>query len=166
MPYIGEIREASEIGYKNKKWWQKYIYHACIDCGRERWVQIHGGRPRSLRCKPCSKTGANHPLYGITGKAAAHWKGGYTRADGYFVILIPSHPRSFADGYVKRAILVLEEKLGRPIIEGYDCHHRNKIKSDDRPENLEEILHSSHSTLHLRERNFNFNEPIIAVRTR
>lgn len=159
MPEIGEIRGASEIGFQSKKWWQKYIYHACTDCGRERWVQIHGGEPRNLRCRSCSKAGANHPQYGKFGEDAAHWKGGYINCNGYFVTLMPEHPRSMSDGYIKRAILVLEEKLGRPIREGYDSHHKNGIKDDDRPENLEEITHGGHTALHNM-------EPIIAVRAR
>lgn len=154
MPIIGEIKEASEIGYRSKKAWQKYIYHACIDCGKERWVQLHGGKPRSLRCRSCSKHGELHPLYGLKGELAAHWKGGQFFRNGYLWLLSPTmeHPRADKDGYIKRAIVVLEEKLGRPIKDGYDSHHKNGIKDDDRPENLEEREHGDHAALHLRER--------------
>lgn len=140
-----------------------YIEHACVDCGKVRLVQTHFGKARNLRCKSCSKVGTNHPQYGKVGEDAAHWKGGQTIDNkGYVWIYMPKHPKALKC-YVKRALLVLEDMLGRFLQEGFDSHHKNEIKDDDRPENLEEIMHGSHSTLHLRERNFNQNEPGLRV---
>lgn len=51
MPEIGEIRKACEIGYKGT---DSYIWHACENCGKERWVQIHNGKPSRLRCRSCA----------------------------------------------------------------------------------------------------------------
>lgn len=47
--------------------------------------------------------------------------------------------------YVKRARLILEEQLGRYLLPGMDVHHRNEIKDDDRPENLEELSRGEHN---------------------
>lgn len=33
--------------------------------------------------------------------------------------------------------LVLEQKLGRPLVQGESAHHKNGIRHDNRPENLE-----------------------------
>jgi hypothetical protein len=44
--------------------------------------------------------------------------------------------------------LVLEEELGRPIKDGYDCHHKDFNKQNDTKENLIEISHSEHQILH------------------
>jgi len=54
MPEIGEIKRANEIGrpYKNRH--LKFIWCACIDCGKERWVDIIGGKPNSKRCRDCA----------------------------------------------------------------------------------------------------------------
>jgi len=50
-------------------------------------------------------------------------------------------------GYVKRARLVLEQKLGRYLLDGHETHHINGIKDDDRPENLLELSTSAHRAL-------------------
>ena len=51
MSELGEIRKADEIGRRggrNGSW--KFIWHACIECGRERWVHLLLRGPESLRC--------------------------------------------------------------------------------------------------------------------
>jgi hypothetical protein len=51
MPEIGEIRYGREIG--RPKQTGKYIYHACLGCGKERWVKLNKGEPASLYCRLC-----------------------------------------------------------------------------------------------------------------
>jgi hypothetical protein len=50
MPVIGEIRNAREL---SKKYHNRMIWHACVDCGEERWVIFRNGRPDSQRCHRC-----------------------------------------------------------------------------------------------------------------
>ena len=59
---------------------------------------------------------------------------------GYAYVLQPDHPQANKRGYVRRAHLVLEEALGRPLREGCVTHHINGIKDDDSPENLMELF--------------------------
>lgn len=132
-----------------------YMIHACIDCGVIRLVQTVYGKSRSPRCRSCSKKGENHPLYGILGQDAAHWKGGqHIDNKGYVWVYSPNHPFADDSNYVKRSRLVLEDKLGRYLNDGCDVHHINGIKGDDCPENLEELSHSNHTSLHSTERNY------------
>jgi hypothetical protein len=54
------------------------------------------------------------------------------------MVRIPEHPRaSRNNGYVFEHILVAEEILGRHLHETETVHHRNGVKDDNRPENLE-----------------------------
>ena len=67
-----------------------------------------------------------------------NWKGGRTVAsNGYVLIKRPDHPRADCRGYVYEHILVAEQLIGRPVRKGEQVHHKNHIKTDNRPENLE-----------------------------
>lgn len=51
MPEISEIKIGQDIGKGNKK--NYYSWLACIDCGKERWVQVNRGKPCSKHCQHC-----------------------------------------------------------------------------------------------------------------
>ena len=64
------------------------------------------------------------------------WKGGrYQSPDGYIYILSPGHPNNRA-GYIAEHHLVMEKVIGRYLIKGEEVHHKNKIRNDNRIENL------------------------------
>lgn len=72
----------------------------------------------------------------------------YQDLNGY-VYIRREHPKvSVAGKYVKRAILVAEEKLGRPLQDGELTHHINGITHDDRPENIAVISRIEHNKIH------------------
>lgn len=96
MPEIGEIRKAIEIGYEGT---HIYIWTACIDCGKERWVQSTKGKPDYLRCVGCSNR-----------KNRNYWKGGRViNSDGYILVWVDKNS-PFASMRCKR-IYVLEHRL-------------------------------------------------------
>ena len=49
----------------------------------------------------------------------------------------PNHPRARADGYVLEHIAVMARILGRQLLPGETVHHKNGVRDDNRPENLE-----------------------------
>lgn len=51
MPQVGEIRKGREIGYRSRG---RFIWHACLNCGKERWVSLLRGQASRLRCISCS----------------------------------------------------------------------------------------------------------------
>jgi hypothetical protein len=53
------------------------------------------------------------------------------------MVRAPGHPRAGTNPYVFEHILVVEELLGRYLLPNESVHHRNAVRDDNRPENLE-----------------------------
>lgn len=81
----------------------------------------------------------NHPKMEQHGR----WKGGIIKSRGYVFIRRPNHPNVNKRGYIKRATLVLEKKLGRFLLAGEEAHHIDEDKQNDDPDNLECKTHAA-----------------------
>jgi hypothetical protein len=62
---------------------------------------------------------------------------GWTNRHGYRLVFRPEHPNANRGGYILEHRLVMSEQLGRPLTAHEDVHHKNGIRADNRPENLE-----------------------------
>lgn len=103
---------------------KKISYYAkkCIQCE---------GKERRGRRNPRWKGG----LVMTKPKMKAASRGNY---DGYMLRHVPEHPRAHCNGgYVLEHVLVMEQILGRFLTGGDNVHHKNGIRNDNRPENLE-----------------------------
>jgi len=135
MLQLGEIRKASEIGYQG---YRRYIWSACDGCGKERWVGIFKGKPKSNYCKSCVQKHRR-------GNKASHWKGGRIVVKGYIMVRI--YPEDFFysmasrskthDRYVSEHRLIMAKYLKRCLLPWEIVHHRNGIKDDNRLQNLQ-----------------------------
>ena len=72
MPQLGDTRKAKDVGFDAKKG-GSVVWVACKVCGRQRWVQVVGGKPRCEYCRVCAQT-----YNRVTHRGANHynWKGG------------------------------------------------------------------------------------------
>ena len=67
---------------------------------------------------------------------------------GYVLEYAPDHPRAH-NGYVYQHVLVWERANRRLVPAGHAVHHRNEIRDDNRPENLEVLTVGAHNRRHL-----------------
>lgn len=103
------------------------------------------------------------PKLGITfefrypsGEDDPHWRGGHKYkasgqqdSRGYILIHPPDYHKLPHDKrYVRRNRFIWEQTHGVPVPKGYEVHHLNGIKDDDRPENLVALPKGTHTTLH------------------
>lgn len=129
MPKIGDIIKAKEKDYKDS---HKYIWTACPDCKKERWVQLFKNKPKYYRCIRCANTK----------EKSSRWKGGKTKDKGYIRI------NQGNDQYFKEHRLIMAKFLGRSLIKSEIVHHINGIRDDNKIENLKLMTISEHITLH------------------
>jgi len=72
----------------------------------------------------------------MIGNKHPNWKGGRMKNAGYILILKPKHPFSDKDGYIREHRIIIEKFIGRYLKPEEQCHHLNKIRNDNHPENL------------------------------
>ena len=135
MPIIGETKQGTEIGVKRGG---KYIWTACLGCGKERWVSLVRGKIKNDYCRSCSMKRANP-----RGSKNFAWKGGRFHQDGYIAVYVPLddffYPMAQTRGYVLEHRLVMAKHLNRCLLPWEIVHHINGIRDDNRVENLELI---------------------------
>ncbi|MDY3972347.1 MAG: HNH endonuclease [Clostridia bacterium] len=103
---------------------------------------VNKGKKLSEETK--AKISASHKVGGIGSKKK--------RSDGYICVYFPDHPCSTKDGYIMEHVLVMESLIGRHLTKDECVHHKNRIKSDNRKENLQLMTKSEHMSLHSKER--------------
>jgi hypothetical protein len=149
-PNIGDIKHGQEIG---RKWTGQWIWAACVDCGKERWVcLLKGNIIKSKRCHSCAAK-ANGLGVNTRGIHNVNWKDGkkYNRK-GYIQVKLYRDDFFFtmadANHYVLEHRLVMAKSLGRCLAIWERVHHKNGDKADNRINNLELTTNGQHITDH------------------
>jgi hypothetical protein len=84
----------------------------------------------------CTKHYARRRVYGTTEPYIPDRRP-KPNSHGYVRIYAPELACAGKDGWVPEHRAVMERLLGRPLRAGENVHHRNGVRSDNRPENLE-----------------------------
>ena len=146
MPEIGEIKKVQRYRYGTKAGYASYIWHACVECGKERWVALRGKDKiiRNLMCRHCGSRKGAQALNRMELRKGNKWgwKGGRNKTpSGYILVWISKddgcYPMANKDGYLPEHRLVMARHLGRCLSRQEQVHHKNGIRDDNRIENLE-----------------------------
>ena len=142
-PEINDIATGWDIG-KTYNAWFRYI--ACEKCGKRRWVKKTESKKKRKKytglCIKCQIHKKRRIAYSKVGNGR-----------GYININVPAED-PFAEmrnkaGYIQEHRLIMAQKLGR-CLESWECvHHKNGIKNDNRPENLELLVGARHAQIHI-----------------
>src|SRR5690348_8962604 len=128
--YVGPMVEPKECAGCGRRFQPSSRHLRCPAC-RSRTICVCG-RPKQAKSATCGSCRTE------LGSANGNWRGGRTRHKrGYVMVHVPNHPRALSGPYVFEHILVVEEMLGRFLEPFESVHHRNGVKDDNRPENLE-----------------------------
>jgi SWI/SNF-related matrix-associated actin-dependent regulator of chromatin subfamily A-like protein 1 len=76
---------------------------------------------------------------------------GFIDKDGYRRIRMPGHPRANGSNVVYEHIVVMEKKLGRPLADDEEVHHKDRNRSNNKPSNLVLLKKPVHKRLHGKE---------------
>jgi len=164
MPKLGEIKKGKEIGYKGST--SYFIWHACVDCGKQRWAgfSIKKKEVRRIRCPSCGHKAftSAQPCEMRRYENSPNWKGGRKTTNSYLQIKLKPDDFFYSmiakQGYVLEHRLAVAKALGRCLHRWEIVHHKNGIKDDNRIENLQLVSDDRHKQISVLERRITYLE--------
>lgn len=142
QPWIGEVRRGGRIGKSNGHY---YMWHACLACGKKRWVQYANKQAAYLHCAICSYKGRQG-----RGPNSASWKGGKIKSYwGYILIRLQPDdffsPMADKSSYVLEHRLVVARRLGRNLQPWEIVHYKDHVRDHNEDSNLQLTSNDMHN---------------------
>ena len=148
MPQLSEIVRGRDIGKTGSAAWQKFIWHACVDCGKERWVCFVKGNPDNFKCHKCANKYNGHDRWKNHVPSNKFYTYVQIEPDNFYYPMVKSNKNRLKGGVVKEHRLVMAKSLGRCLASWEFVHHKNGDRRDNRLENLELTTNGAHTIAH------------------
>ena len=113
-------------------WRTRLSEHKCKVCGQSFWKRP--SHPKLHCSRDCGRVSQRKKMLA---KRNGQPGGKHVDSQGYVRLYFPEHPEVMKDRCIKEHRYVMEQVIGRLLHKGESVHHRNGIKTDNRPENLE-----------------------------
>lgn len=113
----------------------------CKVCASEAFQELK--IKRNKRCPECDALVSPYRTYcrrcHARQERSWRWQGGRSVDRKGYIVLSghQDHPNARVGGSIFEHVLVMTQVLQRPLIKGESVHHKNGVKDDNRPENLE-----------------------------
>lgn len=129
------------------------VLKVCVVCSKEMWLKPSQAEWRGQERFYCSREcmGLAHtkrPLDRVVNGKPARLD-----EDGYVWVWAPEHVESSRyKGWMAEHRLVAEQHLGRELTSADEVHHVNRVKDDNRPENLQVLDGVTHAVITAQQR--------------
>ncbi len=125
----------------------KYIQKPCSICSKI-MLQKKGDDKKYKRayCTDNCRGSAIKKHY--KGVKHMNWKGGKYVHEGYVFVKCKGHQRADTHGYVREHILIAEGCEGRQLESFEVVHHKDEVRGNNEPSNLQIMLDSEHRRYH------------------
>lgn len=129
----------------NKEWLMKHYYDKKMSFVSI--ARLCGVKPSTIDHAFTDKFKLKSRERNLKGENNICWKGGRVMINGYIHVYHPEPHDRKQRNYIPEHVLVAESTIGRKLSKDEAVHHKNGIKTDNHPENLQVLSSREHRIL-------------------